>query len=270
MVLKATRFKSRTLGQVKQVIDLYANVGTAPDGKVFTAEGLIVAMDEAGIDKAIISSISGGLSAQSEANSEAAQARDRHENRLFSLAWVNPNEGKAALDEARTRIYQEGFVGLKFHPFLNRYHFNDQVVYPFFRLAEESKVPVVVHTAHDEFSLPVRALDMARRFPKVPVIMGHAGLAEGPNRGALNLQAIIMASMALNLYVDTSWVDEWALRSGMKILPVGRFLFGTDAPLGGAEHYQRALETINRLDLDLPALESLLWNSTVELFKLKV
>ena len=270
MVSRASRFRSSALGQVKRIIDVYASVGTAPDGKEFTAESLIGAMDEAGIDKAIISSISGGLSTQQEANREAAAAREQYSGRLFCLAWVNPTEGKAALDDAKNCLAQEGFIGLKFHPFLNRFYFNDKAVYPFLRLAEESQVPVLVHTAHDEFSLPVRALDIALCFPEVPIIMGHAGLSEGPHRGALNLQAMVMASMVENLYVDTSWVDQWALRRGLRFLPPGRILFGTDAPLGGAQHYIQALEDIDSQELDLTLLEDILWNSTVKLFKLKL
>jgi uncharacterized protein len=264
-----TRFRGKELGQVKRIIDIYASVGTAPDGNEFSAEGLIGSMEKAGIDKAIISSISGGLSGQQEANREAAKARDHYPSRFACLAWANPMEGKPALDDVRNRVKIEGFVGLKFHPFLNRYNFNDKVVYPFLRMAEELGVPVLVHTAHDEFSLPVRALDMARNFSSVPIIMGHAGLGDGPGRGALNLQAIIMASMAKNLYVDTSWVDPWALRRGLSLLSSKKILFGTDAPLGGPKHYNRALEGIDGLDLKLPVLEDMLWNSAVELFKLK-
>ena len=269
MVSRASRFRSSALGKVKSVVDVYASVGTAPDGKVFTAEGLIGAMDEAGIDKAIISSISGGLSSQQEANREAADASNKYSSRLVCLAWVNPTEGNAALDNAKTCLSQEGFVGLKFNPFLNRFNFNDKAVYPFLRMAEETGVPVLVHTAHDEFSLPVRALDIALCFPNVPIIMGHAGLADGPHHGALNLQTMIMASMVENLYVDTSWVDPWALRRGLRFLPPGRILFGTDAPLGGSQHYIQALEEIDSQELDLAVLEDILWNSAVELFKLK-
>ena len=269
MVSRAGRFRSSALGKVKNVVDVYASVGTAPDGKVFTAEGLIGAMDEGGIDRAIISSVSGGLSGQQEANREAAAACKKYSSRLVCLAWVNPNEGKAALDDVKACLSQEGFVGLKFHPFLNRFNFNDKAVYPFIRMAEESGVPVLVHTAHDEFSLPVRALDIAICFPNVPIIMGHAGLADGPHHGALNLQTMIMASMVENLYVDTSWVDPWALRRGLRFLPPGRVLFGSDAPLGGTEHYIRVLEEIDRQELDLEVLEDILWNSAVKLFKLK-
>ncbi|MBN2290174.1 MAG: amidohydrolase [Candidatus Glassbacteria bacterium] len=267
MVSRATKFRSTELGKVKRVIDVYANVGTAPDGREFTAEGLIGAMEEAGIEHAIISSISGGLSSQQEANREAAKARNRYPSRFACLVWVNPGEGKAALDNAKECINTESFVGLKFHPFLNRFHFNDKSVYPFMKLAGDLGVPVLVHTAHDEFSLPVRALDMARRFPEVPIIMGHAGLSEGPHHGAFNLQTMIMAAMSRNLYVDTSWVDPWALRRGLGILSSKRILFGTDAPLGGARHYDQALETIDRMELKLPVLEDILWNSAVGLFK---
>ena len=240
-----------------------------PDGRVFTPESLIQAMDEAGIEHALVSSISAGLGVQHQANIEASAARDKYPDRLQCLAWANPRQGKLALEDVARSLRVNRFVGIKFHPFLNRFYINDPMVGPFMRLAQQLKVPVLVHSAHDEFSLPARVFDLARRFPEVPIIMGHSGLAEGPYRGALNLQAMILAAIAPNIYLDTSWIDEWALKQGLGFLPHERVLFGSDAPLGGAEYYKQLMSIIDRQNLTPQSLEMIMHITATKLFKLK-
>ena len=262
-------YLNRPLGKVEKVIDIYASVGKAPDGREFTSENLIQTMDETGIDHALISSISAGLGVQQQANIEAANARDQHPGRLHCLAWANPRQGKLALEDVARSLRVNKFVGVKFHPFLNRFYINDPMVGPFMRLAQQLKVPVLIHSAHDEFSLPARVFDLARRFPEVPIIMGHSGLAEGPYRGSLNLQAMILASLAPNIYLDTSWIDEWALKQGLGFLPHERILFGSDAPLGGAEYYKKLLSILDRQELSDKSLKLIMHSTAAKLFKLK-
>ncbi len=238
------------------IIDAHAHIGHLEDAgqaKDFPVEMLIRLMDqcEERIDLALISNLIGGgaESDQREANKHTKDAVMKYPDRLRGLVWVNPyrSQGRQGgllgsdlsntcecLRDARDGENRYIFVGIKFHPFLNKYNFEEGKVGGFLELAQEYDVPVAVHTAYDDYSRPEQVADVASRFPDINFILYHAGLA--PPDEETGIRVLDRVGSQDNLYIDISWLKYERLKYALDKMPE-RVLFGTDLPLGGPEHY---------------------------------
>ncbi|HEX8144563.1 MAG TPA: amidohydrolase family protein [Pyrinomonadaceae bacterium] len=257
------------------IIDAHAHIGHLEDdgqGKDFPVEMLIKLMDssEERIDVALISNLIGGgpESDQREANRHTKAAVMKYPDRLRGLVWVNPYRSQGeqgrllASDISNTREClrdsRDGenryiFVGLKFHPYLNRYRFKDGNVTGFLKLAQQYEVPVAVHTAYDEYSQPEQVADVARHFPDLNFILYHAGLAPPDDETGLRVLDRVLSQD--NLYIDISWLKYERLKRALDKIP-DRVLFGTDLPLGGLQHYAGYFSDLKRYFNDLKRMGS--------------
>jgi hypothetical protein len=137
-----------------------------------------------------------------------------------------------------------GFVGMKFHPFVQEFVPWEPRWLPLWeRIATHGPRVLVFHTGFEAFygrPLPVQGFEaILRALPDTPVVLAHAGYPDVA--GALELVARYP-----NCYVDTvhllspvtaawdpgSQPAAWAaLREGLRTFP-DRILFGTDHPAG--------------------------------------
>jgi predicted TIM-barrel fold metal-dependent hydrolase len=233
------------------VIDAHGHIGHWETGEI-TPEYVIQLMDEAGISLSIISNLEGVGRAtnQSQPNERTLQVVRKYPRRFRGLVWINPWGGEISLRNTRECL-QAGseFVGMKFHPYHNAFHFNSPEVRPFVHLALEFDVPLAVHTAYDEYSHPHEVIELASQneYTKAKFILYHAGL--GPPD--LHASQVVFEQVArhANLYVDNSWFNKERLALALKIIPLERILFGTDVPLGGRDHYHEYIEQLQSLDL---------------------
>ncbi len=83
-----------------------------------------------------------------------------------------------ALAEIRRCLGRLGFRGVKFHPWLQGLSVSAPPMDDVCDLAEEYGVPVIFHDGTPTFSLPSQIALLARRHPRVQIILGHCGLFE--------------------------------------------------------------------------------------------
>jgi len=162
---------------------------------------------------------------------------------------LTPDPG-AVIDRCFTEYR---FVGIKFHPFVQRVTPWEERFFPIYeRIAEHGGI-AVFHTGFERFyggSLPLAGFEaILRAFPDLVVVFAHANY---PRVG----EAFEFVARYPNLYLDTvhvfagicrSWepgADQraaWAqLREGLSAFP-DRVMFGTDHPSGAGtlrEMYQ--------------------------------
>lgn len=154
--------------------------------------------------------------------------------------------------------YPQKIAGLKFHP--KECHLNaDSALYDdYLQLAEEYKLPCMFHSEvsidyilNEEaeelnYADPEYIYALARRHPKVPIILGHTGLGgELAHQKTIKILENSIKNNDAKLYADISWMDFY--KGKMKTEPsnifalikmlkendaLDRVLFGTDAPLG--------------------------------------
>lgn len=201
------------------VIDAHNHIGTRPGAHQSGAD-LVAKMDQAGVGKAVIFPFVEG----NFTNDAVKVAYDEFPTRLIPYCAVNPWEADAVA-EMRRCVTSWGCKGLKLHPALNGFHLSDPVlVNPLFEEAESLGVPIIVHGASDLYNAPPEFAEMARRFPRVKLLMAHMGFFWSVG------QAIDYARGLPNLYLETSRAPIYEITSAVRELGPGRVIWGTDSP----------------------------------------
>ncbi|MCL6450440.1 MAG: amidohydrolase family protein [Acetobacteraceae bacterium] len=204
------------------VVDGHCHVGSlrsTPFIRLDTA-GLLAKMNQNGVDRAVVTDLSGGVEGTSRAVREA-------QGRLWGFALLDPWDPEApeVLERAVTR---EGFMGLKLHPGIHGFFANAAVVDPLLRAAQRLDVPVYVHSGTPPHSLPLQIADLAERFPGCAIIMGHMGLYP-----SLWIDALRAAEKAPNVFLETSCMPVYrVIERAVELVGADRVIFGSDEPYG--------------------------------------
>lgn len=216
--------------------ELYSN----PNAVLATADDLLAAMDEAGIDVAVAVGIGWtDLEVAREANDYLAECVARSGGRLLAFGSVNPMWGNDALFELE-RCASTGLVGVgELHPDTQGFSIDDAVVMgPLMALARRLGMPVLTHASEPVGHsypgkgtvTPEKVLRFIETFPGQPVIAAHWG-------GGLPFYALmpeVKAALA-DAYFDSAASpflyapDVFAAVA--RTLGAERVLFGTDYPL---------------------------------------
>lgn len=227
------------------VIDAHAYVGESVYlKKKFSAEGLIKRMDTNGIDIAVVTAPPPGPDYQ-EANKRVYEATEKYPDRLRGFYKVNPWYREAELERAETAIKDWSFKGFKLDPKNESYGVSSPLVKPVMELAGKLGVPVFFHTGDSAFCPPEAVAFLAASFPKVTVMMSHAGsgvrLATHP-RLAEDLKNIFFGTYPLR--GGHEGVDRF-LRGLPKTMDPKRVVFTTEVPFGYPELELKTIELTN-------------------------
>lgn len=224
------------------IIDSHAHLGEMLNFKM-PGEVLLESMQKYGIDFTLLSNVessevdheqvlipSQNQHSQLESNETLINFVKQYPKQLGALIWVKPlleevnKELFVLIEENRQLIY-----GLKVHPYHSRVAFNDKRMFPYFELARKFKLPIVTHTAGDEYSTPQHVYEMAIKYPDLNFVMVHLGL------GTDHELAINLIRKLPNLYGDTTWVSmEHALKA-IQQCGIDKIMFGSDNPIDGVD-----------------------------------
>jgi len=159
------------------IIDAHVYLGQGKHLQLSVDE-LLELMDEAGIAIAVATPVDRCLAVENrEGNELIIDAVRAHPDRLVGMACANPWFGDKAVQEAR-RALGEGLCGLVLHPVYQGFRLSDTVADELLEVAAESDVPVYAHTGTPGIAEPFHLIELARRFPSVRFIMGHAGATD--------------------------------------------------------------------------------------------
>ena len=169
---------------------------------------------------------------QYSGNRETVAFARQYDGRIGVLPWCKPHtEG---FNDEFEKLLREGgsyIKGLKFHPFYSMLPMTAPEVEPYLSYAAQKELPVLIHTASDEFSGVGFVYEAAKAHPRVNFIMAHVGLGTDHN------EAIELIGSLPNLYGDTAWVEPEAGLKLMKKYGAHKLLFGTDNPIDGVDSY---------------------------------
>jgi len=224
------------------VIDAHNHIGDCAAASQSGAE-LVAKMDQAGVAKGVIFPFVEG----NFTNDAVKVAVDQFPDRLIPYCAVNAWERGAAA-EVRRCVTEWGFKGLKLHPTINGFHLSDPLlVNPLFEEADSLGIPIIVHGASDLLNAPPEFAEMARRFPRVKLLMAHMGFFWGVK------QAIAYAKELPNLYLETSRAPIHEVTVAVRELGPGRVIWGTDSPFVDYEWEFKKMErcTSDRVVYDL-------------------
>lgn len=153
-------------------------------------------------------------------NDEVLRLADEHPDRFVALCRVDPHDGAAA--EA-ARCVERGARGIKLHPRGEGFALDDRRLDDVFRVADEHRLPVMVHAGVGSPEIGRHACDRARAFPGARIVLAHCAI------GAFE-DVVPEAGDVPNLFFDTSWwnvSDIWAV---FRLVPPEQILHGSDIP----------------------------------------
>lgn len=203
------------------MIDAHVHIG--PEGSELSARQLMERMEQNGIEKALVFPFLGG----SFTNDAVESAMEQYPDKIIGICAVNPfdEDAPAKLE----RCFKKGFRGLKLHPFLHGLNLSSHLNDGLFELVQEYKGIVIAHGTADLYNCPLEFDRMARRFPKVPLIMAHSGYFWEWE------QAVELAAENPNLFLETSRVPEYETGKILEGAGPGKVIWGSDSPYCGLE-----------------------------------
>lgn len=212
-----------------------------------TVDRLLEAMDENGIDRALIMGLEGIVS------NENLGEIVRGERRLEGFAWVTDPKKPQSIGELEVAVKDHGLIGLKLHPSLHDFVPSQPEVFPLVRRAAELGVPTMIHCypwpAGFYYNNHPRHIDVLKRnVPEATIVIGHMG--------HLNFNDLLVLARTRGVYAESSWGltlmaglhgMEYAARF-LRRMGVENVLFGSDW-FGPNGEMERQLDLIGRLDL---------------------
>jgi predicted TIM-barrel fold metal-dependent hydrolase len=152
-----------------------------------------------------------------ETNDYIARCVEEHPRRLVGFGRVDPRRGEDAIKELKRIKEKLELSGLKLHPMVECFRPDHPFFDRFFNKIEELRLPTLIHTG-DGFSAPSLASKVARKRPKMIMILGH--LREG---------CIGAMKDSQNVYVETSGTLPEFVEMAAGV-DENRVLFGSDIP----------------------------------------
>lgn len=157
-----------------------------------------------------------------KANDRVIAEAEASDGRLVPFCRVDPNADGAAEAE---RCLARGARGIKLHPRAERFTLDHTEVDRLCAIADERRLPILVHAGRGIPALGRHAYDLTGRYPGLRLILAHAGVSD--------LAWLWRhADERPNLLYDTAWwtvADFFALFS---LVPPGQIVMASDTPYG--------------------------------------
>lgn len=190
----------------------------------------------------------------------------KYPDKIGLAIWVNPHFEK--VDDKFVSFIEENreFVhAIKIHPYESRLKISSKKIIPYVELAERFSLPVLFHTAADEYSDITMLLSLAKKYPNVKFVAAHLQLLSD------NLFAIECMKKVNNLYCDTAWVPMKNAKKVLKEVGETRIVYGSDTPIDGLDTYANPLYQEywnNRYKLKKSLYQKLMANNAIDLYSL--
>jgi uncharacterized protein len=162
------------------------------DSLTFAREGLIAALDGAGIERAIVCAQRARGHGYDVENARAASLAAEHPDRLVAFARVDPLAPGAASHVEQAR-------GIFLHPWEDAFRITDPAVD-----AIADGVPVIVATGYPFVSEALQVAELARRHPETTFVATNGGQINISGLGQED--ALLALETCPNLFVQTSGV----------------------------------------------------------------
>ena len=178
-----------------ELIDMHGHVGRhqAPVSDR-SAEGLIRVMDRVGVSRIFLSHIQCEAMHARAGNDELMAMLRAYPDRLMGYVILFPSSASDVAAEMK-RCLAGGFTGLKVEN-VNGHSYVNPAYEGAFALANERRLPILLHTwggVQNEFA---EIRELTRRYPDSPFLLAHAGAVGSAER------YIALAHERANIYLD--------------------------------------------------------------------
>lgn len=217
----AERAMNALLEEGRKMFDVKAYL----DGKI---SSLISSMDRNNIEKSVVCSIA---TKPSQFASIISWSKSVMSDRILPFPSFHPYDGGFAGHISRIR--DEGFKGIKFHPYYQDFLIDDERIYPVYEKIAESNLLVVMHTGFDlayerkRIADPVRIARVLEDFPGLRLVTTHFGAWEDWD----NVERLLIGKeVYMEISYSLEFLDRQRARDMISRHPAHCVLFGTDSP----------------------------------------
>jgi uncharacterized protein len=241
----------RLLPEGAEVFDAHTHLGLDEDGRSLTLEQLLAMLDDAGARRACVFPLHDPerSPAYRVPNDRVLGWAGESEGRLIPFARLDPAEEPVAEGE---RCLAAGARGIKLHPRAQAFAFDGPEMDGIFSLAQEAKVPILIHAGRGMPPVADGLANVALRHPDVVLILAH---------GAICDQGILTSRLADHpgVLYDISCFFALDVMELLARVPIERIVFASDPPYGRpASGLYLALRVAAQAGLDEAAVRGLL------------
>jgi predicted TIM-barrel fold metal-dependent hydrolase len=234
-----------------EVIDAHTHLGLDEDGRSLTLEQLLSQLDDAGARRACVFPLHDPerRPSYSVPNDRVLRWSGESDGRLVPFCRLDPSEDPLAECE---RCLGIGARGIKLHPRAQDFVFDGDEMDDVFKLAEEARVPILIHAGRGLPPLAEGLVDIALRHPGAALILAH---------GAICDQGILTTRLAEHpgVLYDISCFFPLDVIELLARVPVERVVFASDPPYGlPATTLYMALRVARHSGLDEQATRNVL------------
>lgn len=195
------------------------------DGRL---SSLLSSMDRSGIEKSIVCSIA---TKPSQFEPIIAWSGKVMSERILPFPSVHPDDRDFA---ARiSRIRDEGFRGIKFHPYYQDFSIDEERLFPLYEKICEKNLVVVMHTGFDlafdrkRICDPEKIMRVLEKFPDLKMVTTHLGAWEDWDEVEKHI-------VGKKIFMEISYsLDILSKEQARRIIlnhPQEYVLFGSDSP----------------------------------------
>ncbi len=206
------------------VLDAHTHLGRDEDGQALDLAGLLGFLDQVGpTTQACVFPLHDPdrRPAYRAPNNQVLQWAGEAGGRLYPYCRLDPSDDPVGEAE---RCLALGARGIKLHPRAQSFGFGDGAADSIWKVAQEAKVPILVHAGRGMPRMDALA-DLALRYPDVVLVLAHAAIAD---------QGMFVARLAdhPSVFYDTSTFSAFDQLELFARVPAERIVFASDVPYG--------------------------------------
>jgi hypothetical protein len=241
-----------------EVFDAHTHLGLDEDGRSLTLGQLLSLLDAAGARRACVFPLHDPERhpAYSVPNDRVLAWASESEERLAPFCRLDPAENPRAESE---RCLAAGARGIKLHPRAQGFVFESAEMEEVFAVAEDARVPILIHAGRGLPPLADGLAELALRHPEVVLILAH---------GAICDQGILTSRLADHpgVLYDISCFFPLDVIELFARVPAERIVFASDPPYGQpATTLYLALRVAQQAGLDEQATTAMLGGTMARL-----
>lgn len=225
-----------------------------------TVDALLESMDNAGIEKSVICSIA---TRPEQFESILKWSHAVKSSRIIPLPSIHPDDPDCV--KHVYRIKEEGFAGIKMHPYYQNYFLADTSLTPFYEALSDSGLLLVAHCGFDigfprtRCADPAQILKLIKNFPTLRFVATHFGgwkLWDEVEEMLIGKEIFMEISFALK-YLSKEQISRM-----IKQHPREYLLFGSDSPW---DNQSICLQALSRLSLETELFTAITGNNAQKL-----
>ncbi len=193
-----------------------------------TLDDLLRSMDKNGIEKAVLCNIA---TRPEQFEAILKWSKKIRSERVITLLSVHPTDPK--IKEHLKITKEEGFIGIKMHPFYQEFAIDDEKAFYIYEALIENNLLIVMHCGYDisfpewDIASPQRIINVVEKFPELKFITTHLGAWKQWDE----VEKLILGK---NIYMEISfsfgWLPDEKIKDFILKHPADYVLFGTDSP----------------------------------------